>query len=53
MVHLAATAKDALELGYRTVLVDDACRGVQLDDIQKVKSNLIKNHAVIVDSSQV
>ncbi|GAB6021649.1 hypothetical protein CHUAL_004233 [Chamberlinius hualienensis] len=52
-ICVGATASDALDIGFRTVVVDDACRGVDLDDIQKVKNQLIKNHAIIVNSAQV
>lgn len=50
---LGATAADALSIGYRTILVDDCCRGVDLNDIEKTKNNVIKNHGVIVQSNEV
>lgn len=50
---LGATAADALSIGYRTILVDDCCRGVDLNDIEKTKNNVIKNHGVIVQSHEV
>jgi len=48
-----ATAADALSIGYRTILVDDCCRGVNLNDIENTKNNVIKNHGVIAQSSEV
>lgn len=48
-----ATAADALSIGYRTILIDDCCRGVDLNDIEKTKNNVIKNHGVIVQSNEV
>lgn len=50
---LGATAADALAIGYRTVLIDDCSRGVDLKDIEKTKNTVTSNNGVIVDSSQV
>ncbi|XP_058795712.1 nicotinamidase isoform X2 [Phymastichus coffea] len=52
-VCVGATAIDALASGYRTILIDDACRGVDLVDIEKTKANVIGSHGVIVTSGQV
>lgn len=52
-VCVGATAVDALKSGYRTVLLDDCCRGVDLVDIEKTKSTVIGDNGVIVTSSQV
>ncbi|KAG8228747.1 hypothetical protein J437_LFUL009669 [Ladona fulva] len=52
-ICVGATAADALVIGYRTILVDDCCRGVDLEDIERTKRNVITNHGVIVNSSQV
>lgn len=48
-----ATAADSLSIGYRTILIDDCCRGVDLNDIEKTKNSVIKNHGVIVQSHEV
>lgn len=48
-----ATAVDALAIGYRTILLDDCSRGVDLLDIEKTKNSVIKNNGVIVNSNQV
>lgn len=48
-----ATVADALSIGYRTILIDDCCRGVDLNDIEKTKNTVVKNHGVIVQSSEV
>ena len=48
-----ATAKHSLEHGYRTVLIDDACRGVSLEDILCTRDTLTEDNAVVVHSSQV
>lgn len=50
---LGATAVDALAIGYRTILLDDCSRGVDLLEIEKTKNTVIKNNGVIVNSNQV
>ncbi|ENN80273.1 hypothetical protein D910_12096, partial [Dendroctonus ponderosae] len=52
-VCVGATAVDALAIGYRTILLDDCSRGVDLTDIEKTKNTVITNNGVIVNSSQV
>lgn len=52
-VCVGATAVDALSIGYRTILIDDCCRGVDLADIEKTKNTVVDNHGVIVTSNQV
>jgi len=42
-----------VELGYRTILIDDACRGITLEDIQKTKQKLEEKHGVVVHSEEV
>lgn len=48
-----ATAVDAISSGFRTILLDDCCRGVDLLDIEKTKNNVVKNHGVVVNSDRV
>ncbi|XP_046818346.1 uncharacterized protein LOC124423974 isoform X1 [Vespa crabro] len=52
-VCVGATAVDATTNGYRTILIDDCSRGVDLVDIEKTKANVIANNGIIVNSSQV
>jgi nicotinamidase-related amidase len=52
-VCVGATAIDALTSGYRTILIDDCSRGVDLIDIEKTKGTVIASSGVIVTSSQV
>ncbi|XP_014206974.1 uncharacterized protein LOC106638368 [Copidosoma floridanum] len=52
-VCVGATAVDALGSGYRTVMIDDCCRGVDLVDIEKTKATIMGSHGVVVTSSQV
>lgn len=48
-----ATIADALAIGYRAILIDDASRGVDLADIESTKNTIIKNNGVIVTSDEV
>lgn len=52
-VCVGATAKHSLEHGYRTILIDDACRGVSVEDILCTRDTLSEENAVVVHSSQV
>ncbi|KAL3290183.1 hypothetical protein HHI36_023543 [Cryptolaemus montrouzieri] len=52
-VCVGATAVDALAIGYRTILLDDCSRGVDLKDIEKTKNTVIKNNGIIINSDQV
>ncbi|ODM95232.1 Pyrazinamidase/nicotinamidase [Orchesella cincta] len=52
-VCVGATVKDALLLGYRTILVDDAVRGITVEGIEATKRQLLQHHTVIVKSSEV
>ncbi|CAO1390218.1 unnamed protein product [Diamesa hyperborea] len=52
-VCVGATALDSLSAGYRTVLIDDCCRGVDLQDIETTKEGMLSNHGVIVQSKEV
>lgn len=52
-VCVGATAIDALSAGYRTILIDDCCRGVDLNDIEKTKQTVISSNGVIVHSGEV
>ena len=48
-----ATVIDSSNAGYRTILLDDCCRGVDNDDIEKTKTSVINNHGVVINSNQV
>ncbi|KAG1690697.1 Nicotinamidase [Nymphon striatum] len=52
-VCVGATAKDALELGFRTILIEDASRGVTEDNIKSTKNCLICQDAAVVNSNEV
>lgn len=52
-VCVGATIADALAIGYRAVLIEDASRGVDLSDIEKTKSTILNNNGVIVNSDDV
>ncbi|CAG9793192.1 unnamed protein product [Diatraea saccharalis] len=52
-VCVGATIADALAIGYRAVLIDDASRGVDLADIKSTKATILNNNGVIVHSHEV
>lgn len=52
-VCVGATALDAISSGYRTILLDDCCRGVDLKDIESIKETVISRNGVIVTSNKV
>ncbi|XP_050302836.1 nicotinamidase-like [Anthonomus grandis grandis] len=52
-VCVGATALDAIQSGFRTILVDDCCRGVDVSDIERTKDNVVENYGVVVSSCQV
>lgn len=52
-VCVGATAVDAISSGYRTILIDDCCRGVDLKDIENVKETVVSTNGVIVTSKEV
>lgn len=52
-VCVGATAIDAISSGYRTILVDDCCRGVDLKDIDNVKDMIANNNGIVVTSNEV
>ncbi|KAL4230997.1 hypothetical protein ACF0H5_011370 [Mactra antiquata] len=52
-VCVGFTSFDSLEHGFRTVLIDDACRGVEEDDIDVTKRKFVESGGIIVHSSQV
>jgi exosome complex component RRP4 len=52
-VCVAATSMDGLGLNYRVIYVEDACRGVDLKDIDMEKKRLVNQGALVVNSKQV
>lgn len=52
-VCVGATASDAISSGYRTILLDDCSRGVDLKGIDSVKEVICSRNGVVVTSKQV
>ncbi|XP_046633855.1 nicotinamidase-like [Daphnia pulicaria] len=52
-VCVGATARDSLEHGYRTILIDDASRGISVDDILHTRDIITEKNGLVVHSSQV
>jgi hypothetical protein len=42
-----------LDLNYRVVFVEDACRGIDLEDIEMQKKILVKGGAVVAKTERV
>ena len=52
-VCVGATALDALNLGFRTILVEDCTRGVDLNEIDRTREKILESYGVVVDSNEV
>ncbi|EDW38557.1 GL12667 [Drosophila persimilis] len=52
-VCVGATAVDALSAGYRTILIDDCCRGTDFHDIEHTKEKVVTSDGVIVHTADV
>lgn len=52
-VCVAFTAFHGLELGFRTMLVDDCSRGIRDDVINSTKEKIRNGHGLVVDSHEV
>ena len=49
----ASTAFHAQELGFRTILVDDCSRGINMKDIEATKEKIKENNGCVIHSSEV
>lgn len=52
-VCVGDTAIDSISSGYRTILVEDCCRGIDLENIEKVSKTITSLGGVIISSEQV
>merc|ERR1711872_1170065 len=52
-ICVASTASQANELGFRTVLIEDASRGIKEEDIQAALKKIQSNHGLVVQSDEV
>ncbi|CAL8117369.1 unnamed protein product [Orchesella dallaii] len=52
-VCVGKTALHAIELGYRTIIVDDGCRGITLEDIVNTKQEVEDGWGAVVQSDEV
>lgn len=53
LVILGFTASHAVEHGFRTTLIEDASRGVDLNDIANMRDSLISKGINMANSDQV
>ena len=49
----AWTAFHALELGFRTILIEDACRGISVEGIKDTFKKIREENGLVVKSSEV
>ena len=52
-VCVAATANDAIQLNYRTIVIDEICRGIDQENIEKTKLDLTNKNCAIVNLKEV
>jgi len=52
-VCVASTAFHGIEQGFRTILVEDASRGIKEDDITKAFEKIREQHGAVVNSKEV
>ncbi len=52
-VCVGSTAFHSTEFGYRTIIIDDACRGLCNHAIDEVKNKLSTNKAIIVNANKI
>ncbi|CAB4057732.1 unnamed protein product [Lepeophtheirus salmonis] len=52
-VCVASTSKDAMDLGFRTILMEDCSRGIDNDNIQQTFSNVKTGRGMVLHSSLV
>lgn len=50
---VGASALHGLELGFRTVVLEDCIRGIDFETIRKAKETFLTSKGVIVDSDRV
>ena len=51
--HEASTAFHALELGFRTSLVEDASRGIDNENISQTLDRIVEENGCVVNSKAV
>ena len=53
IIILASTAYHAIELGFRTVLIEDCSRGIRDESINSTFEKVKASHGCVVHSSEV
>lgn len=46
-ICVRVTALDAIKCSYRTTVIDDCCRGTDLNTIEEAKNDILKNNEII------
>ena len=52
-VSLASTVFDAQDLGYRVILVEDACKGINPEKVEETIQRIKENNGLVINSKEV
>ena len=52
-VFPASTVFDAQDLGYRVILVEDACKGINQEKVEETIQIIKENNGVVINSREV
>ena len=53
LVFPASTVFDAQDLGYRVILVEDACKGINQEKVEETIQIIKENNGVVINSREV
>ena len=49
----ASTVFDAQDLGYRVILVEDACKGINPEKVEETIQRIKENNGLVINSKEV
>ena len=49
----ASTVFDAQDLGYRVILVEDACKGINPEKVEETMTRIKENNGLVINSKEV
>ena len=52
-VSPASTVFDAQDLGYRVILVEDACKGINPEKVEETIQKIKENNGLVINSKEV
>ena len=53
LVSPASTVFDAQDLGYRVLLVEDACKGINQEKVEETIQIIKENNGLVINSKEV